>query len=178
MLVIGDVEQVHGLTGQKPAVLASFGHAPQHRSDPAAPAQGAQHPPHLVFLQVQRRGRLATLARGILALSSAAASVGRSVVAGAPLSSLLHLDSSPSAAVGPAPFSLASNPLQVQDGYCGEFRSHTWRHWGELFLYLILDIRFYRPSRLPISWCDGRKPIMKNWTEECLNQPVGLDGHG
>ena len=37
VLVAGDVEQVHGPSGQEPAVLASFGHAPHHRRHPAAP---------------------------------------------------------------------------------------------------------------------------------------------
>ena len=30
VLVVGGVEQVRGPAGQEPAVLASFGHAPQH----------------------------------------------------------------------------------------------------------------------------------------------------
>ena len=69
VLVVGDVEQVHGPAGQEPAVLASFGHAPHHRGDPAAPSQGAQHPPYLVFSSRPSTGaRLATLARGILAV--------------------------------------------------------------------------------------------------------------
>ena len=64
MLVVGDVEQVHGLAGQEPAVLASLGHAPHHRGDPAAPSQGAQHPPYLVFLQVQHRGQVGHAGQG------------------------------------------------------------------------------------------------------------------
>ena len=40
MLVVGDVEQVHGPAGQEPAVLPALGHAPHHRGNPAAPPQG------------------------------------------------------------------------------------------------------------------------------------------
>ena len=46
VLVVGDVEQVHGPAGQEPAVLPALGHAPHHRGDPAVPPQGAQHPPY------------------------------------------------------------------------------------------------------------------------------------
>ena len=49
MLMVGDVEQVHRLAGQEPAVLASFGHAPHHRRNPATAAQAAQHGPHPVL---------------------------------------------------------------------------------------------------------------------------------
>ena len=64
MLVVGDVEQVHGPAGQEPAVLLALGHAPYHRRNPAAPAQGAQYPPHLVFLQVQQRGQVGHAGQG------------------------------------------------------------------------------------------------------------------
>ena len=53
MLVFGDVEQVHRPAGQEPAVLPALGHAPHHRRNPAAPAQGAQHPPYFFFVQAQ-----------------------------------------------------------------------------------------------------------------------------
>ena len=64
MLVAGDVEQVHRLSGQEPAVLASFGHAPHHRGHPAAGAQGAQHPSHLFIVQVQHRGQVGHAGQG------------------------------------------------------------------------------------------------------------------
>ena len=51
--VVGDVEGVHGLAGQEPAVLPALGHAPHHGFNPAATAQGAQHPPQLVLGQAQ-----------------------------------------------------------------------------------------------------------------------------
>ncbi len=49
VLVVGDVEQVHGPAGQEPAVLASFGHAPHHGGNPVAVAQAAQHGPDPVL---------------------------------------------------------------------------------------------------------------------------------
>ena len=64
VLVVGDVEQVHGQAGQEPAVLASFGHAPHHRCHPTAPAQGAQHPSYFLFLQTQDRGQVGHVGQG------------------------------------------------------------------------------------------------------------------
>ena len=58
MLVVGDVEQVHGPAGQEPAVLPALGHAPHHRGDPTAPAQGAQHSSYLLFVQAQHRDQV------------------------------------------------------------------------------------------------------------------------
>ena len=51
VLVVVDVEQVHGLAGEEEAVLASFGHAPHYRGYPAAAAQAAQHGPDPVLVQ-------------------------------------------------------------------------------------------------------------------------------
>ena len=67
VLVVGDVEQVHGPAGQEPAVLAPLGHAPHHRGDPAAPPQGAQHPSYLLLVQAQHRRQVGHAGRGILA---------------------------------------------------------------------------------------------------------------
>ena len=64
MQVVGDVEQVHGPAGQEPAVLPALGHAPHHRGDPAAPPQGAQHPPYSFFLQGQDRGQVGHAGQG------------------------------------------------------------------------------------------------------------------
>ena len=64
MLVICDVEQVHGLPSQEPAVLPSFGHAPHHRGDPAATAQGSQHPPYSLLVQFQHRGQVGHAGQG------------------------------------------------------------------------------------------------------------------
>ena len=41
VLVTGDVERVHGLAGEEPAVLAPLGHAPAHRGHPARLVQRA-----------------------------------------------------------------------------------------------------------------------------------------
>ena len=64
VLVVGDVEQVHGPAGQKPAALPSFGHAPHHRGDPTAPAQRAQHPSCFLLVQAQRRGQVGHAGQG------------------------------------------------------------------------------------------------------------------
>ena len=53
MLVVGDVEQVYGPSGQEPAVLAPLGHAPHHRLHPAATAQGSQHSSNPVLGQAE-----------------------------------------------------------------------------------------------------------------------------
>lgn len=42
VLAVSDVERVHGLSGQKPVVLAPLVHAPRHRIHPAASAQSCQ----------------------------------------------------------------------------------------------------------------------------------------
>ena len=64
VLVAGDVEQVHGPSGQEPAVLPAFGHAPHHGLDPAAAVQGSQHPPHPVLGQAQHRGQVGRAGQG------------------------------------------------------------------------------------------------------------------
>ena len=58
MLVVGDVEQVHGPAGQEPAVLPPLGHAPHHRGNPTAPPQDAQYPPYFLFVQTQHRAQV------------------------------------------------------------------------------------------------------------------------
>ena len=65
MLVVGGVQQVHGLASEEPSVLTPLGHAPHHRGHPAASAQLAQHGPDSVFDSRRMDARLATLARGI-----------------------------------------------------------------------------------------------------------------
>ena len=64
MPVVGDVEQVHGPAGQKPAVLPPLGHAPHHRGNPAATAQCAQHSPYFPLFQTQRRGQVGRAGQG------------------------------------------------------------------------------------------------------------------
>ena len=62
--MVGDVEQVHGATGQEPAVLPALGHAPHHRRDPAAVSKMAQHPPDFFFVQAQHRGQVGHAGQG------------------------------------------------------------------------------------------------------------------
>ena len=64
VLVAGDVEQVHGPSGQEPAALPPLGHAPHHGLDPAAAVQGSQHPPHPVLGQAQHRGQVGRAGQG------------------------------------------------------------------------------------------------------------------
>ena len=58
------VEQVNGPAGQEPAVLASFGHAPHHRRDPAAVSKMAQHPSYFLLVQTQHRGQVGHAGQG------------------------------------------------------------------------------------------------------------------
>ena len=64
VLVVGDVEQVNGPAGQEPAVLASFGHAPHQRCNPAAPPQGSQNSSYLLFVQAHHRGQIGHAGQG------------------------------------------------------------------------------------------------------------------
>ena len=64
VLVVGDVEQVHGPAGQEPAVQPALDHAPHHRGYPAAPAQAAQHPSYFLLVQGQHRGQVGHAGQG------------------------------------------------------------------------------------------------------------------
>ena len=64
MLVVGDVEQVHGPAGQEPAVLPALGHAPHHGLHPAATAQGSQHSSNPVLGQAEDGGQVGHAGQG------------------------------------------------------------------------------------------------------------------